>query len=99
LIAAIDKLGIRAGFSYTWGHAESSQYTVQCNDPKNNHPCVETFSPMIGVISGIGYVRVPPHILLHQQQHRPRDIAAKKKEKKKINPKRKKERKKKRKKT
>jgi hypothetical protein len=83
LIAAIDKLGIRAGFSYTWGHAESSQYTVQCNDPKNNHPCVETFSPMIGVISGIGYVRLPPHILLHQQQNRPRDIAAKKKEKKK----------------
>ncbi|KAF4976134.1 hypothetical protein FZEAL_7153 [Fusarium zealandicum] len=61
VIPYLDKFGIRAGFSYTWGRAETSTYTVQCNDPTNNHPCVEIFTPDIGIISGVAYetVEVP----------------------------------------
>ncbi|KAF5579294.1 hypothetical protein FPCIR_11176 [Fusarium pseudocircinatum] len=56
VIPYLDKFGIRAGFSYTWGRAQTSTYTVQCSDPKNGHPCVEIFTPDIGIISGIAYI-------------------------------------------
>ncbi|KAF5019540.1 hypothetical protein F66182_8455 [Fusarium sp. NRRL 66182] len=60
-IPYLDKFGIRAGFSYTWGRAQTSTYTVQCNDPRNEHPCVEIFTPDIGIIHGTAYetVEVP----------------------------------------
>ncbi|KAF5249567.1 hypothetical protein FANTH_5160 [Fusarium anthophilum] len=56
VIPYLDKFGIRAGFSYTWGRAQTSTYTVQCSDPNNGHPCVEIFTPDIGIISGIAYI-------------------------------------------
>ncbi|KAJ6018469.1 hypothetical protein N7499_003306 [Penicillium canescens] len=52
----LDKLGIRAGFSYTWGHATATSYTVTYSDSSQLHPFIETFRPNIFVANGIARV-------------------------------------------
>ncbi|KAF8846999.1 hypothetical protein BDZ45DRAFT_682151 [Acephala macrosclerotiorum] len=52
----LDKFGIRAGFSYTWGTAQGTTYSVGYSDPNQRHPFVETFRPNIFVVNGMAQI-------------------------------------------
>ncbi|KAJ5153548.1 uncharacterized protein N7482_010026 [Penicillium canariense] len=52
-IKYLDKFGLRAGFSYTWGHAQTTAYTVSWTDSTHLHPFIETFRPNVFIASGI----------------------------------------------
>ncbi|KAH7364378.1 hypothetical protein BKA65DRAFT_546262 [Rhexocercosporidium sp. MPI-PUGE-AT-0058] len=52
-IPYLDKFGIRGGFSYTWGYAQATSYTVSSSDANQRHPFIETFRPNVFVVNGI----------------------------------------------
>ncbi|KAH7015972.1 hypothetical protein B0J12DRAFT_418674 [Macrophomina phaseolina] len=47
-------LGISVGFSYTFGDAVATGYTATC---EGRHPCIATFKPWVGTITGRGLWR------------------------------------------
>ncbi|PSN63248.1 hypothetical protein BS50DRAFT_500505 [Corynespora cassiicola Philippines] len=47
----IRSLGIPVGFTYTWGNAIATGYTTSCME---NHPCIATFKPWMGMVRGRG---------------------------------------------
>ncbi|KAF4169670.1 hypothetical protein CNMCM6936_006829 [Aspergillus lentulus] len=57
----LEKFGIRAGYSYTWWHAEATQYGVSWNKDGQQHPFVATFHPNIFVVNGIARAHYVDH--------------------------------------
>ncbi|OOQ86168.1 hypothetical protein PEBR_22639 [Penicillium brasilianum] len=60
-VGVLEKFGLRAGFSYTWGKAVATSYGVSWTTPGQQHPFIETFRPNIFVANGIARAHYVDH--------------------------------------